>query len=461
MRLEPEWVVVILAVLVYSGDLVLAIPGKKFDANGLSLLAGTNVNDLAQFKHIEQPKDWNLPALKVMFELLNLTPGMAQLVTQGKDEPVQQLQREITKTVENLVVVQQSMQDGLPFWGRNLLAEEEIQNLSTRLEKTRTFLESLQTYSSPCKLKNFRYSAQDVSSYNNGLKTLKEVESLQELVAELGPISSYLSTAEAVLLPEHDFVDNMKIARNEVHTQILDPDKRGAADFRQKTMRKLTELKKNYLHSYMAMHTKARLGMNDDKRKTRLMSDERLKVLQNLSTIELMSRQHLSDFQNRLAGLKSCFALTEQNINASPVCPDCNYKPGIEPVMAPAGSLLESLENELEKLVEDWTETLLVNLEDPTTKSNLDLLRSEPKKLVNNFIKQRALPDEIEQDFIHALKEVLSGLIKVSVNTSDMRAALLAGGSPATPAEMKKRFEEYLDQLTKGKEPGKVRIVLE
>jgi hypothetical protein len=28
-------------------------------------------------------------------------------------------------------------------------------------------------------------------------------------------------------------------------------------------------------------------------------------------------------------------------------------------------------------------------------------------------------------------------------------------------AEMKKRFEDYLDQLTKGKEPGKVRIVLE
>jgi len=26
---------------------------------------------------------------------------------------------------------------------------------------------------------------------------------------------------------------------------------------------------------------------------------------------------------------------------------------------------------------------------------------------------------------------------------------------------MRKRFEEYLDDLTKGKEPGKVRIVLE
>ncbi len=35
------------------------------------------------------------------------------------------------------------------------------------------------------------------------------------------------------------------------------------------------------------------------------------------------------------------------------------------------------------------------------------------------------------------------------------------GGSPATLVEMKKRFEKYLDELTKGNEPGKVRIVLE
>ncbi len=44
---------------------------------------------------------------------------------------------------------------------------------------------------------------------------------------------------------------------------------------------------------------------------------------------------------------------------------------------------------------------------------------------------------------------------------TQLRDALLTGGSPATPAEMRKRFEEYLEKLTKGKEPGKVRIVLE
>ena len=81
--------------------------------------------------------------------------------------------------------------------------------------------------------------------------------------------------------------------------------------------------------------------------------------------------------------------------------------------------------------------------------------------LVDAFLKERKLPEELTPDFIHALKEVLSGLVKVAVTPEDLRAALLKGGSPATPAEMKKRFEEYLDELTKGHEPAKVRVVLE
>ena len=460
-RLESEWVAVILAALIYSGDLVLAIPGKKFDATGLPQLAGTGVDELTQFKHIERPKDWNLPALKTLFELLDLAPGLAQEVTQGKDGPVQQLQKAISQMVEKLVLLQQNLQSGLLFWGRNLLAEEEAQKLRTRLDETKSFLESLQAYSSPGKLKNFRYDTQEVTAHREGLNSLAEIESLQELVADLGSTASFLSTAEAVLPAEHEWVGKMKKARDAVLTQLGDADKRGAATFRQQTQRKLADLKKAYVQTYLALHAKARLGVNEDKRKIGLMGDERLKVLQKLSTIELMPRQHLTDFQNRLAGLKSCFALIEQELDASPVCPHCNFKPGAEPLAAAAGTVLDGLDNELDKLVEDWILTLLTNLEDPTIKGNLDLLKPEPRKLVNGFIKKRAMPDEIDQDFIHALGEVLSGLQKVPIRVADLRAALLSGGSPATPAEMKKRFEEYLDELTKGKEPGKVRIILD
>lgn len=461
LRLEPEWAVVVLAALVYSGELVLVVPGKKFDATSLPQLAGTAIDELAQFKHIERPKDWNVAALKATFELLGLTPGMAQLVTQGKDEPVQQLQKAVTNVVGRLVDVHQSLQTGLIFWGRNLLAEGDAQKLRAKLETTKVFLESLQAYTSPGKLKNFYHSPEEVAGHQEGLRALEEIETLQELVAELGATASYLSTAEAILPNGHEWIDTMKSAREEVLAQIANPSKRGAPTFRQQAQRRLGDLKKAYLRAYLPMHVKTRLGVNEDKRKAKLMGDDRLKTLQKLSTIDLMPRQHLSDFQNRLAALKSCFALTEQELDASPACPHCNYKPGAEPPIASAAAMLESLDSELDKLVENWTHTLLANLEDPTTKGNLDLLKPEPRKLVNGFIKKRAIPDDLNQNFIRALQEVLSGLAKVSVKIEDLRAALLAGGSPATPAEMLKRFEEYLELLTKGKEPGKVRIVLE
>lgn len=341
-----------------------------------------------------------------------------------------------------LVMAQQSVQTGLIFWRRNLIADEENQKLRTELEESKSFLESLQPFNSPGKLKNFRYDAEEVKSHGAGLKALETVEMLQELMGELNQSVTYISQAEAVLPAESDWAAKAKAARDDILGQLDDPQKRSEASFRQKARRQLAGLKKDYLQTYLGLHAKARLGVNEDKRKAQLMNNDRLKRLDRLSVIPAIHQQQLIDFRDRLARLRSCFNLTEQDLRTSPVCPHCNFKPEAEPIKTPAGMLL-------------------TNLEDPTTKENLNLLKPKPRKLVDGFIKKRALPDNLDSEFVQAVKEALSGLIQVSVNTNDLRAALLSGGSPATLSEMKKRFEEYLDGLAKGKEPGKVRIILD
>lgn len=462
LRLEPEWAVVVLAALVYSGDLVLAIPGQKFDATALPALAATSVDELTQLKHIERPKEWNLPALKALFEILGLTPGMAQIITQGKEEPVQELQKVVAQAVEKLVLVQQHLQDGLPFWGRNLLGEEEAKGYRTRLDEAKGFLESLQAYNTPGKFKNFRYGIDEVKSQSTGLQAVAEVQSLHEFTSgQAGSITNYLSMAETMLSAGHEWIEQMNKVKTEVLSDISDSKKRKDPSFRSQFMRNLIALKKAYVGEYLSVHAKARLGVSDDKKKAVLMRDERLERLKRLSTIDLMPIQQLTDFQNRLASLKSCFALTEQEIGASPLCPHCSFKPSVEEPKAPAGIVLNRLDEELDSLLSDWTQTLLTNLNDPITKENLGLLKSKPRKLVDEFMKKCELPDDLGHELINALKEVLSGLAKVTVKIEDLRTALLSGGSPVTPEEMKKRFEEYLNEITKGKEPGKVRIVLE
>ena len=473
-RLEPEWAVILLAALVSAGEVVLSIPGKKFDATSLQQLAGTAVDELIFFKHIEKPKDWNLPGLAALFELLQpyctagvmLAAGEVQIITMGgekADGVVTKLQTIIQRLVEGIVVTQNNVQTGLSFWGRNLLSEDEANKLRSKLDTTKTFLESLQAYNTTGKLKNFRYEASEVKAHRDGLSTLLETKTLQEIVTDFVPMAGYLTQAEAFLPSDHEWIDKMKTIRSEIFTAIENFKAKDQSALRQTLNTHLSKLKRDYMAVYLSMHSKARLGVKEDKRKVQLMNDDRVKTLQKLTTIDLMPRQHLADYQSRLDRQRSCFALIEQELNASPLCPHCQFKPGVESVYGgmPVSTILNSFDDELDKMLENWTQTILTNLEDPTTKENINLLKPAERKLIDGFIKKRSLPDDLNHDFIHALKEVLSGLTKVAVSIEDLREALLSGGSPATPTEMRKRFEDYLEKLTKGKEPGKVRIVLE
>jgi hypothetical protein len=463
-RLEPEWLVVLLAALVHSGDLVLAVPGRKLDATNIAQLTATPLDELINFKHIERPKDWNLPALKALFELLSQPPGLAQALTQGGEQAggaVKTLAGESKKLTERIVHAQQVLQGGLKLWARNLLSPEDSDALRVRMDVTKQFLESLQAYTSAGQLKNFRDEPQAISAKRDGLEVLKQVESFQMIAAEFGPLASYLAAAEMALPSDHAWIKKIQAVRQELLSDMLDAGKRQSHSFHQEGLQKLSSLKKDYSELYVAAHGRARLGAKDDKLKARLSTDARLGQLQRLSTIELMPRQQLSDYQNRLASLRTCFALTQPDLDASPVCPHCNFRLVSEPDSVFASQAIRKLEEELDRLYDGWTKTLLNNLEDPTTQQNLGLLKSAPRKIVDAFLTASVLPDDVSHDFVAALQEALSGLSKVIVTADALRAALLANGSPSTVPELKKRFDDYLVEIVKGKDASKVRIVLE
>ena len=460
-RLEPELVSVLMAALVYSGDIEFAIPGKKFDATGLQQLTATSMDELIRFKHLEQPKEWNLPALKALFELLGMTPGMAQLVTQGKDEPVQNLQQAIGKTVKRIVMTQQFLREGLSFWGGDLLAGTGLARHASELDEAKNFFESLQGYSSPGKLKNFRYNVSDVRGHEKVVKLLDELDALREFIMIHSPMTIWLSKAEDVLPAEHEWVDRMRSIRQDVLDTLKQISLADLTGISQNIGVKLQGLKKEYIAIYIGLHTKARLGVNDDKHKAILLNDQRLQTLLKLAGIDLMPRQQLTDYQNRLAGLKSCFALTNQDLEASPICPHCVFRPSIESYTTAGSLMIDQLDTQLDDMLMAWTSNIISNLEDPITQANMELLKSDDREPLEAFIKSKKLPVPVDSNFVHALKEVLSGLIKVTVNAQDLQQALQATDGPATPTEMKKRFEAYIDQLTRGKDPAKVRVIME
>lgn len=459
-RLEPEWGIVLMASLVYSGDIVISIPGKKFDATGLQQLAATDMDELVRFKHLEQPREWNLPALMALFELLGMTPGMAQLVTQGKDEPVQNLLQAVNKVVKRIVMARQTLREGLSFWGLDLLASTDLTSQASGWDEAKEFFESLQAYSSPGKLKNFRYSASEVLAHKKAVKALDELDALREFIMDHGPTASWLSSAEAALPEDHDWVNRIKATRQDVLDTLRQADLTKLAGLSQSIGANLQKLKKDYIIAYMGLHTKARLGVNDDRRKASLLNDRRLQILLKLAVIDLMPRQQLTDYQNHLADLKSCFELTEQNLEVSPICSHCRFRP-MEKIVGSASQQIDLMDEQLDHLVEQWTKTLLNNLDDPMTQANVkELLHEGDRLIIQSFIDSKELPDPVDGHFVQTLKTVLSGLQKMPIKKEEFLKIISILG-PSTPNEIKQAVNDYIDKLTKGTDQAKVRIVIE
>jgi hypothetical protein len=458
-RLEPDLLVAVLASLVYSGDIVLAITGDKIDAGKLSLLAERPLDDLIQFKHIEPPKEINVAVLRSLFELLGLPSGLAQMATQGKEEPVKELLDAVAKLVNRVLTVGTDLRNRLSFWGQSLLREEELRDRQQRLEALKGFLEGLSPYNTIGKLKNLRITQDDIETQKKNLDALAAVERLRDLVAELGNVAAYLSQAEMVLPGDHPWVQQAQAARKDILDKLAeDRSAQHAAEYRQR----LATLKKDYITAYVAQHSKARLGVAEDKTKSALRKDLRMVTLRALAGISLMPTGQLTTFEDRLDKLKSCASLVERELETSPVCPHCGFRPANEQGdLLPAANVLKALDDELDRLLEGWQRTLLDNLDDPIIQANFELLRPKQRDLIKGFLASKALPDPVTPEFVAAVQEALSGLEKIVVTGDDIKRALLAGGSPATPEDLRKRFESFLSERCKGKDAGKLRFVIE
>jgi hypothetical protein len=458
-RLESDLLVVILGGLVYSGDIVLAITGDKIDSGKVSLLAERGLEELKSFKHVEAPKEINVAVLRSLFELLGLPSGLAQMATQGKEEPVKELLDAVSNLVNRVLTVGTDLSSKLSFWGQSLLRDEELRDRQQKLDALKNFLDSLLPYNTIGKLKNLRITQSDIDAQKKNLDVLISVEKLRDLVTDLGLVANYLSQAEMVLPLGHSWLQEAE-AKRKIILDRLTTDK--GASQTSEYRKEMQALKQGYITAYVALHTKARLGVSEDKTKTALRKDSRMATLRTLAGISLMPTSQLTAFEETLDQLKSCASLVDSELKANPVCPHCSFRPANEQGdMMPAANVLKALDNELDRLLGGWQQTLLDNLDDPIIQANLELLKPAQRDQINGFLHSRTLPDPVNPDFVAAVQEALSGLEKISVTSSDIKQALLNGGSPATPEDLRKRFETFINDLSKGKDSGKLRFVIE
>jgi hypothetical protein len=458
-RLEVELLVVVLGAMVYSGETMLSIPGKDFSATDLPELSTRNVRDLTDFKHLKQPKDWNVPAIKALFELLGLAPGLAVKVTQNDNSAVVQLGTELNKEVEKLVLMRQEFGGGIPFWGTKLLKDEEVAEAAAKIDSAKQFLEGLQAFNTPAKLKNFKYSQEEIEAHRPALDRAKAIEALKAFAGSISDFTSYLSNAQSVLAEGHPWCAKSKALKAEVCEAVLKPENRASADFRTKVLQKLKALKAEYIDLYLEAYRHSRLDLHLDKRKQALLSDAKFVQLRALASIPTMNVSQLTEIQEEFGKLRTGDNITREDMEANPVAGE--FYPAME---SPEGMSAEQRLTNLEQRIEDthtgWTNALLNEFDDPVTQDNLKLIDAKDRQQLEDFIAKKELPIDLDSDFVKAVQQALSGLSRVVVTSKSIEAALFPSGAATTIDDFKERFATYLDGLVKGQDRSKVRLVL-
>jgi hypothetical protein len=459
-RLEPELLVVVLAALVHSGEVLFCLPGKEYAATDLKELSSRSLSDLMDFKHIKKPKDWNLPAIKAVFELLGLPSGLAVQVTQNDPEPVIVLNSEVLKRVEKLVLSKQEFGHGIPFWGQRLLPDDEIARLVADIDKAKEFLESLQAYKTPGQIKNFRYTVEDVKALEPVFGSLKEVGELKAFADTLSDYTAYLTSAESILPESHPWRAKCLEAKRQLRADVMTPANRGSESFRKKAIESLKELKTSYITAYLELYRRARLDTKQDKKKAELLADYRMNHLNQLAGIPSINRSQLLEVQEEFGQLKTGETIASSDLESNATCGE--FFPAMErsPEIS-AEQRLANLAMKLDQTYQSWVSALLNDLDDPVVEEHLALLKPADKKLVDTFRAEKSLPDPLPPKLVTALQQALSGLTRVPLAPAKLFAAIFPGGSPATVDEVKERFAQFTDELTKGQDRNKVRIVLD
>lgn len=459
-HLEPELLVIVLLGLVQNGNITLSVSGKKLDAVNLNEASRLGVETLIQFKHIERPKGLPLAELVALFDLLGLSEGLVRN-SDAHEDAVKELRSKANDLTERVVTAQQHVQSGLPCWGSELIPGEDREQQRQQLDDLKSFLESLQAFNTPGKLKNFSRTITEIQAQTANLDVVKQIEQLNGLVVELTPLTGYLTTAAAVLPPQDPWRTQMETVRAEWRAKLLDPAARSAGDFRQKISRALQKAKEDYKSAYFDLHKKARLGANEDSKKKELLRDSRLERLKKLLGISPLPHAALTELQTKLNGLKTCYTLVKDDLDASSTCPHCNFRPQEESLGVSGAVALQQIDEQLDQLIENWTKSLLENLGDPTAKKSISLLPEDQKTAVNAFLDARELPSKVSNELVQGIQTALSGLTAIPVRLSDLITTFGEASGSYTVEQLRTRFEEFLQKLTRGREVSKVRLVIE
>jgi hypothetical protein len=120
---------------------------------------------------------------------------------------------------------------------------------------------------------------------------------------------------------------------------------------------------------------------------------------------------------------------------------------------------VERIEERIDKLIAEWTETLLNTISDPLVLGQKEFLSAEQRTAIDKFVNDRALPQRIDQFFVNAIKDLLKGFEAVTIDGAELIDKLAALGACDTDT-FRQKIDAIVEGYAKGKDKSKLRIIV-
>ncbi|WP_338472805.1 DUF6079 family protein [Niallia sp. XMNu-256] len=449
--MEPELLVVVLAALVQSGEMVVTVGDKTYEAMNFVEFTRLPINDLTYFKHIKKPSGINVPAVQALISMFDAPKAdftdpssvdfaIKQIISSAKDATA--------RTVEMIA----NVKNKFTIWDGQLFSKQEKAEKLAELESLSEFLQGLQVYNTRAKMVNLKYDVQRIEAEKEHLDLVAKLEGLQQKINEYTKVADYLTKARYIVSPSQDWNNDVDIALDNLSLALKNDESCT------KEVAELDRLKKQYIDHYMDLHQKARLNATENKKKADLLRDRRYEALSTLSSkISFLPSQTFEDWQKSLKSLKDCYSLTAEKLDYTPECPHCRFNPREEQNKVKPS--LAELEDGLGELLHTWTDMLLTNFKDPMVKESIELLNEEQRQLINELISSKTFTLPISLNLINAINNVLKGIHKEPIEMEHLMKAL-GDGNPITVDEAKKNFELLLKGIIGSNDASRIRLTI-
>lgn len=444
--------------LVYAGHAVITLKdGSTITASTLDKVPKTSVLDLYEFKYLSRPAQISMAELKKLFEILEINPALMDNPN-DREKGVTELLQKAKEYTNSAVVAERRLTEGFELWGEPLANQQQVNMMRKAANAVKDeFANYSAKFNTPAKLNNFSLTSEQIDELGKQIQLLKRIPEYITFKTECQDVVTYISSIEFIDLGSSmkSAIEDGKAEFREIRDSIMDGVAGDVAAG--KVVAKLDKIKEKYIDIYFEEHKKKRLGIDDAKRRGKIQEGQALSNLRKLKGIEILSGAKLSELEQSMAELKVCYSLTPQDLKSSPICPHCRFS--LEDKAKNVAGQMEQMEDRIDLMVAEWTKMLLDTLSDPIILDQKKFLKAQEAKIIDDFVSSGTLPKKVDDFFVNSINALLKGFEPVVIEMEDLMHQL-EELPPMDENSFKAKINDIVAGYTKGKDSGKLRIVV-